>query len=387
MQTAQGQPAPTVSCEECLKKFTDLKVVSTTPEGEAQFTTDSNRIIDETTFSKWLSEFEEQIFLSSCAYKKISVSVTLTAGYYLQAVLVRSDHDLLKQGKISSAERQRRYDLKRVETLAYLLQALKDAREKGNQAQALSLIDRILEKEPQNQNVLLIKANVLLDQKLYADAVLLYQSILVTQPDSLIARFNLGYALKELGSFSEALTAFEIVLNTPPPTGKTDPGRYSNDAVMLNLVDAALRNNDLEKATNYSARIQNRTTPEAALLNAQYLRMQGKFTEAKDVLQELAGRSLVAPEVLFDLTLAYLDLKDIMNAKLTFERLKRADETMANELAFLPPFKTGEVGVQRAAVVSDSVQQAGQPAVDAADDDMDYAEQPAESDEGEGQKF
>jgi len=118
------------------------------------------------------------------------------------------------------------------------------------------------------------KANALLDDGKFKEAVDEYKKIEKMYPDNLTAYFNEGFALKQLGKYNEALVAFNNVLSKSP----------SSISVSYEIGDTYEKMNNIKEAQNWYQKAT-KMDPGSAMgyfNRGNAFKKLGKETEAKE---------------------------------------------------------------------------------------------------------
>lgn len=337
----EPKPDPVFVCKKFLQDHPQVITVAYPERSTVALEIESNRIIDETSLVKWLSGFLSQIFYErQCPWDKVTFITRLSETEYYEGLSRRDDYDLYKKGRISQAEWTRRFEIKKLATVASIKNNLKRAREAADHGKALGYVDELIKRDPYDIGALIIKGNILLDQGAAAEALAVYESVLKMAPQNVLARFNQAYAQARMGRFSEAIAGYQSLIKAL----KMDPGlsdQIRPEAVWLYLADVYLKNNQAGEAAQALENAEPKTDTPFKLLKANLLRAQKRPQEARAILEELVEAGKGGKRALFNLVLVNLDLKDLKASRAAFAKLKAGAPKLADELAFLPPFKEG----------------------------------------------
>lgn len=273
-----------------------------------------------------------------CKDRKLKFRATGGEGTYYEGVLSRDDYALYREGRISRAELARRFDLQKLETLASVKLKLARAREGGDDGYAAILVGQWLEKEPDDVNAKIVRANVELDKENFADAAALYEDVLLIRPNNFIAWFNLAFAKQKMGAFNEAVAVYRKLAD--------DYDAFEDrvllpDDVRLHLADALLGGGFLDEARIALSEFPDKTLGAWVVLDANLRRIRNDYVGARGALEAYLKTNADSEVARFNLVLACLDLRDQNGARKEYEALKRLNPELADELALLPIFSGG----------------------------------------------
>ncbi|MBU0504863.1 MAG: tetratricopeptide repeat protein [bacterium] len=338
--TSPVVPSNKITCLENIKSNKAITIKQTISPHVLTIEVDSNKIVDEATLVQWLSQFAQTLFdQESCSLTKIYFSTHLDVFSYFQGVLKKNDYSFYKQRRISEAEWVKRFEIKKMETKEALNIELKKMRELKDLGSALKIVTRILNDDINNQDVKLVKANILLDMRSYSDALNTYEDVLASQPDNIRALFNSAFVSKEMGSFAQAIEKTKKVRDLL--ADKEKGSKYlaqlglSLDTVLLQLAEVYLKNNETALAVATLKDIKNKSAAAYVLLKAQLHRLTQKYEEAKNELMTVVDSGDWQDVILFNMVLLHLDLKDKGGAKQYFEMLSDVNKKMAQELSLV----------------------------------------------------
>lgn len=326
-------------CRGLLKDFDDGLVTSEVMGDGVSFRVSSMQPKELYDLPDWTLKLARHLYeKNACSWQKIDFEWEESNGQLVRFVLFRENFALYLQKKISRPEFERRLEVVRVDTLESIQVKLQMARKTAEHEKSLGLVDQWIALQPDSENALVTRGNVLLDLAQPMKAIEMYDRVLALRPDHWTARFNRAVAQKEMGSFAESIDAFSGLKESGSGTGETDAQK---DMLLLHLTDAFLRNNEPDKAMQLLQTLPEQREPDVTLFRAEVLRLEKKFTEARDCLKESLkeGDDGLAR---FNLVVTYLDLHDEENAKLEFNKLKATHADLARELEFVPVFKQTE---------------------------------------------
>lgn len=320
------------NCEDVFKKAAAESVLTFFPETKAvKVEVNSNKIYDEESLGRWAMDLAKAVFAEPvCTVDKINFVAMVSADVYYQGLLLRSDHDFFKRGKISLAEWLRRLDMRELNTVASVTTKLKKARDEKDPSKALDLAKQWLELEPSNEIAKLILANVYLDAMSYFEAITRYEEILKVKPSEHLALFNLAYAKTRIGSFSEAIVLYEKY--------QTLNIEVDDTVFWLNFAEANLSDHRLSEAEQALGHVKNKDSLDFILLSANLKRARKDSVSAKALLDTLVSRGDDNDLVWFNLVVLALDMKDETGAKSALVSLQMSNAKMAEELSFLSVF-------------------------------------------------
>lgn len=323
-------------CQKKLKQNETFSVVENDKNNTIQLDFYDDAELEEDRFLQSVLLFSDLIYQDArCPYEKVFIKGTGAGAHYFQAIVLRSDYLLYREGQISLAELGRRFDVKSVETLASIKEKLRKARQNENHGLAVQLVEAWLEKEPDHQKAKFIQGNIALDKNDFTQAVQVYEDFLFVEKNNAEAWMNLAFAKRKLGLFEEAIAIFQKLLQEEKDFEKL---RFSKDDVLLNLAQACLDNNQLKKSSEALQKIENKQTVVYQILLAKIKRQEKKFQEAEDILQKLL-KNEKDELVLFDLILVQLDQKKGKEARENFQELELNFPDLARELQFLTVFQ------------------------------------------------
>ncbi len=334
-------------CQQALKQEKAIKKIEQVSDSLATVVIESNSITNEDSLAKWLKDFTKELYKGTgCILEQVGFSVKIDEFSYFQGIINRGDFGLYKKQKISEAEWVRRFEIKKMATSEALVESLRKARRALDNEKALKLVNQVLDDDFSNVSAREIKANILLDQKLFIEAIGIYETILEQYPDNARVLFNLSFAKERLGTFSESLKYANQLLSLLEDQNKQKDAlnqlKLSLDDVRLHLGVNYLKNNELDKAEKTLALIQDKNHPISVILKSNLLRAQNKTEEAKQLLSQLIDTGQHQDIVLYNLVALSLDLKDEKAAKEYYHILKEAKSGMAKELSFLMTLKKKE---------------------------------------------
>ncbi|MBF0105727.1 MAG: tetratricopeptide repeat protein [Deltaproteobacteria bacterium] len=298
----------------------------------------SNKVYDEASLIKWVMEFSTELFdTRACQWDQLLFMTSFDEGSYDQGVSGRSDYLLYKKGRISSPEWNKRFEIKKMNSIKTLKLQLKAERALGHHAKAFDLMLELFKTEDADVTLSIVKNNILLDQKIYHEAIAGYEALLASDPENITVLYNLAFAKKEIGSFADAIQIYQnlkTIFEQNP--GSRSP--VSSEDTAFQLADAYLKNNQLKETRSVLEKIKDKDSGTYHILLSNLLRQEGQYTEAKTILDGLIKKGAGTELALFNRTLLYLDLKDVEGARRSYEELKALNAVMAGELAFLPLF-------------------------------------------------
>jgi len=320
---------PDAGCILYLQSISQVQKVEIN-NGEVVLSVDTNQVFSENAISKWVQVFSATVFSEpKCHVKKVSFIVSIDQSSYYKGKLVYADYKLLEEKRISVAEWVRRVDVQKLATMQSVKSDLAIARKSGNHKQAFELVERLIESEPDSLNAKVIRANILLDQKSYVEAIFHYETILKEDPNNETALFNLALALKNMGRFPESIAYYQKLL--PLKT---------NDEIYLNLADTHLKNNQLPLAKEYLEKVSNHYSNVYLILYSILQRSQGNSSHARATLKQIKHPGEYAAMINYNLVILNIDLKDLAGADENYRLLKERDMVLAKELEFLPLFSS-----------------------------------------------
>jgi len=268
--------------------------------------------------------------IPECGFKKFSFRAPTDDGSYFEGAVFRENYASFKDGKITPAEFNRRLEIKKLATIASLKIKLVEARSNADHGYAMKLVDEWLTKEPDNVTAKMIKANVLLDQKHAAAASELYGTLILLQPKNFSVRFNLAFAKREQGLFSEAIAILKEL------DADDYEGRFlTSDDLRIHLIDAYLNNNEITAAKAVLEKVKNSSAESVVFLRAAIKRAEKDFVGAKEVLEEHLAKNGESGMARFNLVLTNLDLQDADGARREFQTLSVHHPELASELKFI----------------------------------------------------
>lgn len=321
------------SCGDHLKSQAEIIKSRLAQSGGVWMQIESDRILSEADLVSWLMEFVPQFYNDwACAGDAFEFVVLIDETELLAGQSRLNDWRLLKEKRISRAEWIRRLDLQRSHTVTALKAKLFEAREQKNNDEALRLVDEILQKESFNLEVMLIKGNVLFEKKQFEDAQAVYKKILDRDPKNSLALFHLAIVQKKRGLFANAI----VLLKSLESVVAQNSTLIEHNLWALHLMDAYLKNNDLDAATAFSNVVLEAKDPLGRVLVANLKRAK-QDQQGAIVLLESAPQdgSSLAKLALFNLILNHLDRKEIEPALKYHALLKEMAPSLANELSFL----------------------------------------------------
>ncbi len=114
---------------------------------------------------------------------------------------------------------------------------------KGNNKDALKLIDQIILKEAKNEYIWILRGRALSNVEKYNEAIKSYDEAIKIEPKSYWARINKGKALRELKRFDEALRSIDEAIKISP---EQEPGWVDKGDILnkLEKYDEALKSFD-----------------------------------------------------------------------------------------------------------------------------------------------
>lgn len=336
ISAAQEVKTITTDCRSVLSEFNESLKVTEAPDGEILLVSPKALEADVSRLPEWGVHLSEFLYLKhGCSWPRIRVEWEGDDGRLVRFILFRDNFDLYRQQKISLPEFGRRLEVVQVDTLESIKTKLRGMRQQKNHQEALEWVQKWLDVEPESVVALVLRGNIFLEMGETVKAIEAYESALKLNPQDVTARFNLAVAQKEIGSFTESLTAFEN-LNVEFALS----GDQRRDLLRMHLMDAHLRNNEPEKARLILEALTAIHPDDLPLWQAQMLRSQKKYQEARDVLVEYLKEHPKARLAQFNQVVSELDLKDEAGARGAFEKLKQLDADLARELEFIPLFKT-----------------------------------------------
>ena len=105
----------------------------------------------------------------------------------------------------------------------------------GNFKKALTLFDQVLSTEPDHIMALIKKGNILGKFAKYSDAIQCYDMVLKIESQNSLALINKGLALHYLEKYDEAITCYDMILQTSP----------ESVPVLYNKASSLVRKNDI----------------------------------------------------------------------------------------------------------------------------------------------
>ena len=311
---------------------------------------DSNKIFNEASMSKWLMKFTENFYLhDSCDVKEVYFYVKLTDEVSYLAESHSDDFDSYHRKDISLAEWVRRFGFKQVDSITGMIKKLKEYRLENNHDEAKKILLKLMEKKPDEKLFLLVQANILLDEQNLLEASKAFERILEVYPDRLDAMFNLGSAYKLLGKFTDAISIYKSLLEkkvSKPELIEALEPQYlrealSNESIWANLADCYTKNRELDEAAQTLQKITQKSYA-VKLIEANVMREQKKYDDAVSVLHGILTDPDDNGAAWFNLTLVYLDKKDMRSARQTYARLIQDYPKMAQELEFISALQAGK---------------------------------------------
>ncbi len=316
-----------------LLKQRDGSTLTLNADGVAVVEIDTQRVFTNESLVEWGLETARIVFSDTrCTLEKISFSAKTKDGLVYQGLLKRQDFKLHQSHKISSAELSRRFEIRQMATLPYIKVSLKKARLDGDIKQAETWLDQWLEKEPGSVPARLVKGNLALEKKQYADAIAFYDDVLRTAPDNIFALYNRAFAKKSTSRFGDAITDLEHIFKLQP-----NSFLISEATARLMLADCYLAENKLKEALMNLEMVRDKTELDYLLVKANILRADKKFDQAIAVLDGAKNFSGV-DTVLFNRILLDLDKRDAIAARVRMVQLQEVNPKLAGELDFLAPF-------------------------------------------------
>lgn len=336
ISAAQEGKKITADCRSVLSEFNEALKVTEAPDGEVLLASPKALEADVSRLPEWGVRLSEFLYLKhGCSWQRIRVEWEAEDGRLVRFVLFRDNFNLYREQKISLPEFGRRLEVVQVDTLESIKTKLRAMRKEKNHQEALEWVQKWLVVEPESVVAHVLRGNIFLEMGEPVKAIEAYEAALKLNPQDVTARFNLAVAQKETGSFSEAVSVFET-LNVEFALS----GDQRRNLLRLHLMDTHLRNNEAEKARVILPEVTGNMSDDVDLWQAQMLRSQKKYQEARDVLIEYLKRHPKDRLAHFNLVVSELDLKDEAQAKGAFEKLKQMDADFARELEFIPLFKT-----------------------------------------------
>jgi len=180
-------------------------------------------------------------------------------------------------------------------------------------------IDKLLEKYPNNGNLIFLKANVAFSEKKLQKAKKLFLNLIEKNPKVSELYNNLGVCYREQYLFNEALEAFNKAMAINPNDGVA----YCN----LGLLYKENFNNKEEAQKNYEISLKiNPSSGEThynfALLlheNEDFIKSKYHYEEALKIYPSLSSPERIADVHYSYANLLFLNLKDFINAKIQYE--------------------------------------------------------------------
>lgn len=314
----------------------DVKIVGTDDDGALVFEIQSRAGLSEEDAARRASALANAAYgEGGCPDRKLKFRADGEEGSYFEGALSRGDYELYRQGRISRAELARRFELRKLETLASVKLKLKRARERGDHGFATILVRQWLEKDPGNAVAEMIAANVELDKQNYQEAAEAYENVLLTQPANFLAWFNLAYARQQSGVFDQAIGIYRKLIDEY----EGFEFRYLlPEDVRLHLADALLGDGRSEEAQTELDLFPDKSLDAWILLDANAKRARKKYAEARGALENYLKTRPDSDVARFNLVLACLDLQDKDGARREFAALRKINPDMADEIEFLPIF-------------------------------------------------
>lgn len=271
----------------------------------------------------------------NCPYRGVAFRAPGAEGTYFEGELTGDDYRLFRAGKISQAELGRRLDIRRLETVDSVKLKLREAREGGDHGYAMTLAEQWLEKDPGNAVAPIVRANILLAKKDFKGASALYEEILIAEPRRMDVWFNLAFAKRELGQFTEAVAIYEQLVREFDEFTERVVARGD---IYLHLADTYLAENRLDDAEKAVAEAGMPETEAVIIMRAVIARGRGKPAESLKLLERFLKAHPESGTALYDLVVTLIDLKDRDGARKEYERLRATDPALAEELKFIPLF-------------------------------------------------
>ncbi|EKD50571.1 MAG: hypothetical protein ACD_62C00496G0004 [uncultured bacterium] len=328
------------SCQDSIKNDSAIEVFREVSPSEISLTINSNKIIDNDSTEKWLKDFVYDLFdRQQCPYKTIAFTTIVDEYSYLQGLITRLDFDLFKQQKISEPEWIRRFDIKKMTTTEAVRASLRKARQLGDSGTALELVEKLLLDDYASTALKIIKANILVEQKQYVEAIDIYRDVILQEPFNVNAWFNLSYCQKMAGQFAEAVENAKKLL-----AFITEPAKQevylkalglTRDDLWLHLAECYSKNNEIILAQEALNKVVTKNNPVYGLLTANLLRLDHKAEQARTVLLSLLDTGQRQDLVFYNLVVLSLDLKDEKGAQDYYQMLRENHPNEARELAFV----------------------------------------------------
>lgn len=231
--------------------------------------------------------------------------------------------------EISQAELLRRMQLETVETPASVKGKVKAARNEGRLEDALPLLEKWIQLEPDSIAALSLFGNVQRDLKKYWEAIPVYKKIAEAEPASPFAFHNLGFAYDKVGSFEDSLMFYRKALALKP-----------DSTIQLQMAEVSRKNGDLNGALNLIARIKSeQTSSDALLIEGNIQRDLKKYAPARQAYIEAQKLNPADLKILFNLIALDLETKKLEDARQNFLELKSKDPLLAGEFNGISAFQ------------------------------------------------
>jgi tetratricopeptide (TPR) repeat protein len=156
------------------------------------------------------------------------------------------------------------------------------------------------------------EANELLEQKQYAQAIAMYEEILVAQPTLYQIYHNIGTAQREMGEYDKAIASFQKVLEQEP----------NNTGALVATGDVLVAQGKLDEAVTYFEKAIGQTTDEVIPFNvAEIYFNQGNTAKALEYYQTAATRKPDWPEPHLKMGYAHLNAGNMDAAIASFQKV------------------------------------------------------------------
>lgn len=181
----------------------------------------------------------------------------------------------------------------------------------GRRAQALSLLDQLLERQPQNLPALLLKAQFLTVEGQWEPAMRVAQAALAQGPESSEAHEILGKILMATGNPDGAFSELSEAMRLSPAAA----------GLSLKLAQASVALGKSDEALQFArqAKRQHPENPESSLVLAKVLMLKGDYASADEELKPLLTRDPSA-DVLVQAAKIQIAMKNRGDARALFTR-------------------------------------------------------------------
>ncbi|MCU0328149.1 MAG: tetratricopeptide repeat protein [Chitinophagales bacterium] len=211
--------------------------------------------------------------------------------------------------------------------LLFLASEISHYNQESNKARGY--LEEAMRLAPNNQDYILKYIHVFLNPNLESDKIIeQYQKLIKLNPGDKFTKYEYSYFLMKNGKIAQTIALTEDILEQSP----------NDEAIILQLANLHLLNNDKKKAKTFMERFQNISPNDPYYIekNAEFLESISEESKAEELYEKILKIDSFHPKGLMYLSRKYLKNKDTQNAlKVNLKMVENPNISMDSKIGYI----------------------------------------------------